>query len=315
MKRLKGFIIFLYIFLTMLVLIIQPAMHKPVSIENVNFKIKEQLMRPKNKKVSDFMVSIRFYRANKTVAQKPDTTIHIKPDDDDKRISFDLTGNADTNESSITFEDNIDNTSKDINIDISREKDLYSERYSDFGDKNTRYSESEFSFGNDNEKYLEQEIGFKNEENINQKNIEYSENDIPTTDKELNAKDEIGSWRFKGSKEEIVAWNVWRSNLQNRIMDESGIEAPVGTLILFSFDVSNTGHITNLRYTCSNKEYTRDARADMVRILRKLEGNPILNFPPNTKRKGVKFKGGFLLDYTTQYSTPEDYSDYERIRL
>ena len=73
MKRLKGFIIFLYIFLTMLVLIIQPAMHKPVAIENVNFKIKEQLMHPKQKKVSDFMVSIKFYRANKTVVQKTDT--------------------------------------------------------------------------------------------------------------------------------------------------------------------------------------------------------------------------------------------------
>ena len=315
MKRLKGFIIFLYIFLTMLVLIIQPAMHKPVAIENVNFKIKEQLMHPKTKKVSDFMVSIKFYRAQKTVVQKPDTSIHIKPEDDDKRISFDLTGNTGSRETSISFEDNVENSSKDINIDLSRQNDLYSERYSDFGDKNTSYSESEFSFGNSNERYLEQEIGFENQEKKKKKNLELSENDIPTTDVELKLKDEIGSWRFKGSKEEIVAWNVWRSNLQNRIMDESGIEAPVGTLILFSFDVSNTGHITNLRYTCSNKEYATDARADMVRILRKLEGNPILNFPPNTKRTGVKFKGGFLLDYTTQYSTPEDYSDYERIRL
>ena len=62
-------------------------------------------------------------------------------------------------------------------------------------------------------------------------------------------------------------------------MDESAIEAPVGTLILFSFDVSDDGHITNLRYTCSNKDYAIDARADMVRILRKLEGDSILNFP------------------------------------
>ncbi len=300
MKRLKGFIIFLYIFLTMLVLIIQPAMHKPVAIENVNFKIKEQLMHPKQKKVSDFMVSIKFYRANKTVVQKTDTSIHIKPEDDDKRISLDLTEGTGNRETAISLEDNLNNNSKDLDIDFSRENDIY--------------SESGFGFGN-NEKYLEQEIGFENQENINQKDLELSQNDIPQTDNELSAKDEIGSRRFKGSKEEIVAWNVWRSNLQNRIMDESGIEAPVGTLVLFSFDVSNTGHITNLRYSCSNKEYSRDARADMVRILRKLEGNPILKFPPNTKRTGVKFKGGFLLDYTTQYSTPEDYSDYERIRL
>lgn len=290
-------------------------MHKPVSIEHVNFKIKDQLMHPKAKRVSDFTVSLKFYRSNKTVAKQPDTTIHIKPEDDDKRISLDLTGNSGAKETTISFEDNVDNKNQDLNIDISREEDLYSDYYTDFGDQNTRYSEQEIGFGNRNEKYSEQEIGFENQENINQKKLELSPDDIPQTDEELKTKDEIGHWRFKGSKEEIVAWNVWRSNLQNRIMDESGIEAPVGTLILFSFDVSKTGHITNLRYTCSNKKYAVEARADMVRILKKLEGNPILNFPPNTKRTGVKFKGGFLLDYTTQYSTPEDYSDYERIRL
>ncbi len=300
MKRIKGFIIFLYIFLTVLVLIIQPAMHKPVAIENVNFKIKDQLLHPKTRNVSDFIVSIKFYRTTKTTAKKPDTSIHIKPGDDDKRISFDVTGNTGTRETTISFEDNTGAGSRDVNVDISGNQELYSE------------SESGF---NNNERYLEHEIGFENQENINRQEQEWTEDDIPQTDVELKAKDEIGSWRFRGSKEEIVAWNVWRSNLQNRIMDESAIEAPVGTLILFSFDVSDDGHITNLRYTCSNKDYAIDARADMVRILRKLEGDSILNFPQNTKRTDVKFKGGFLLDYTTQYSTPEDYSDYERIRL
>ena len=53
----------------------------------------------------------------------------------------------------------------------------------------------------------------------------------------------------------------------------------------------------------------------MVSILKRLEGDSVLNFPDNTKRKKVRFKGGFLLDYSTQYSSPEDYSDYERVRL
>ena len=79
MKRLRGFIILLYIFLTVLVLIIQPAMHKPVALENVDFKIKEQLMNPKPRKVSDYMVNIKFARAKKAIVNKPDNTIHIKP--------------------------------------------------------------------------------------------------------------------------------------------------------------------------------------------------------------------------------------------
>ena len=97
-------------------------------------------------------------------------------------------------------------------------------------------------------------------------------------------------------------------------MDESAIEAPVGTLILFSFDVSENGRISNLKYTCTNRQYAADAKADMISILKRLQGDSILDFPPNTQRKNVRFKGGFILDYDTVYSKPSDYSDYERIR-
>ena len=57
-----------------------------------------------------------------------------------------------------------------------------------------------------------------------------------------------------------------------------------------------------------------DAKADMISILERLQGDSILDFPPNTQRKNVRFKGGFILDYDTVYSKPSDYSDYERIR-
>ena len=299
MKRLRGFIILLYIFLTVLVLIIQPAMHKPVTLEKIDFKIKDQLINPQPRKVSDYTVNIKFARAKKTVAARQDNTIHIKPEED-KHISLDLSTGAAGQETTITLEDNLSQNSQDLNLDLSHQGGTYSEREIGFDDKNL---------------YREDEFGLENQENIRNKDMEVESDDIPETDVQLNAKDEIGSWRFRGTKEEIIAWNVWRSNLQNRIMDESGVEAPVGTLILFSFDVSSSGKITNLRYTCSDREYARAARADMVKVLRKLEGDAVLNFPDNTKRKNVKFKGGFLLDYTTQYSSPEDYSDYERIRL
>lgn len=299
MKRLRGFIILLYIFLTVLVLIIQPAMHKPVALENVDFKIKEQLMNPKPRKVSDYMVNIKFARAKKAIVNKPDNTIHIKPEDD-KHISLDLTGETSGYQTTVTTDDNVVQSPEDLNIDISHADDIYTEKEADLTGQIP---------------YMEDLIGLENQENVQSKEIETSSEDIPQTEIQLNLKDEVGSWRFRGSKEEIIAWNEWRSKLQNRIMDESGVEAPVGTLILFSFDVSAGGHITNLRYTCSDKEYARAARADMVRVLRRLEGDTVLKFPDNTKRKNVKFKGGFLLDYTTQYSSPDDYSDYERIRL
>ncbi|PWL74115.1 hypothetical protein DBY21_09865 [Candidatus Gastranaerophilales bacterium] len=297
MKRLKGFVIFLYIFFTVLVVILHPAMHKPVTLENTNFKIKDQLMNPKPRKVSDFELKVKFYRTNKTVAKAEDKTIHIKPDDD-KTLSFDLTQDTRTQEAVLdTSENSSTELQKDLEMEFSDSKMLYQDREINISDQQAKYSE----------------------QNLNlDENIPRSDLDIGLIDQNDNVKlkdsDEVGNRKFKGSREEIIAWNVWRSELQNRIMDESAIEAPVGTLILFSFDVSENGRISNLKYTCTNRQYAADAKADMISILKRLQGDSILDFPPNTQRKNVRFKGGFILDYDTVYSKPSDYSDYERIR-
>lgn len=297
MKRLKGFVIFLYIFFTVLVVILHPAMHKPVTLENTNFKIKDQLMNPKPRKVSDFELKVKFYRTNKTVAKAEDKTIHIKPDDD-KTLSFDLTQDTRTQEAVLdTSENSSTELQKDLEMEFSDSKMLYQGREINISDQQAKYSE----------------------QNLNlDENIPRSDLDIGLIDQNDNVKlkdsDEVGNRKFKGSREEIIAWNVWRSELQNRIMDESAIEAPVGTLILFSFDVSENGRISNLKYTCTNRQYAADAKADMISILKRLQGDSILDFPPNTQRKNVRFKGGFILDYDTVYSKPSDYSDYERIR-
>lgn len=297
MKRLKGFVIFLYIFFTVLVVILHPAMHKPVTLENTNFKIKDQLMNPKPRKVSDFELKVKFYRTNKTVAKAEDKTIHIKPDDD-KTLSFDLTQDTRTQEAVLdTSENSSTEHQKDLEMEFSDSKMLYRDREINISDQQAKYSE----------------------QNLNlDENIPRSDLDIGLSDQNDNVKlkdsDEVGNRKFKGSREEIIAWNVWRSELQNRIMDESAIEAPVGTLILFSFDVSENGRISNLKYTCTNRQYAADAKADMISILKRLQGDSILDFPPNTQRKNVRFKGGFILDYDTVYSKPSDYSDYERIR-
>lgn len=296
MKRLKGFVIFLYIFLTVLVMIIHPVMHKPVALESVNFKIKDQLMNPQTRIVSDYQVKVKFVRLKKTVAKAPDKTIHIKPDDD-RHLSLDLKTDSIYKETELQLQDNVSTTQTDLELDVTGSKNQYSEQNIGLTDQEMLYKEEHL-----------------NRDNQIPKSDMELDTQMPKADVVLKDSDEVGNWQFRGSKEEIIAWNVWRSNLQNRIMDESAIEAPVGTLILFSFDVSEDGYISNLKYTCTNKEYTKSARADMVNVLDRLEGDEVLNFPSNTKRRNVRFKGGFLLDYTTQYSKPSDYSDYERVK-
>lgn len=297
MKRLKGFVIFLYIFFTVLVVILHPAMHKPVTLENTNFKIKDQLMNPKPRKVSDFELKVKFYRTNKTVAKAEDKTIHIKPDDD-KALSFDITQDTRTQEAVLDASENSSTKyQKDLEMEFSDSKMLHQDREINISDQQAKYSEQNLNL-DENIKRSDLDIGLSNQ-NDNVK---------------LKDSDEVGNRKFKGSREEIIAWNVWRSELQNRIMDEAAIEAPVGTLILFSFDVSENGRISNLKYTCTNRQYAADAKADMISILKRLQSDSILDFPPNTQRKNIRFKGGFILDYDTVYSKPSDYSDYERIR-
>ncbi len=298
MKRIKKFVIFLYIFMTVLVLIIHPVMHKPVTLENMNFKIKDQLMNPQTRIVSDFEVKVKFMRVQKNIAKTPEKTIHIKPDDD-KQLSFDVQTGGDIRESHIEtgFETTESTTGLDMTLEENQQS--YQEQDINFSDQEMLFTEQDLEVAELQRPTAEHEMTME----------------IPEDNVELNASDEVGNRKFKASKEEIVAWNVWRSTLQNRIMDESAIEAPVGTLILFSFDVSETGHITNLNYNCTNKKYADNAKADMISVLKRLEGDEVLNFPENTKRTKVRFKGGFILDYQTHYSSPSDYSDYERVRL
>ena len=298
MKRFKGFIIFLYIFITVFVLIIHPDMHKPVTLENTNFKIKDQLMNPTSRVVSDFEVKVKFVRTQKKIAKTPDKTIHIKPDDD-KQLSLDLQTGSEIRQSDLELEDDSNQINTEMDINLTGSQDSYQEQNINFSDQEMLFTEQDLDISDLQRPMAETDL-----------NLE-----IPQDNVELKASDEVGNRKFKGSREEIIAWNVWRSELQNRIMDESAIEAPVGTLILFAFDVSENGRITNLTYSCSNRKFAATAKSDMISILKRLEGDPVLNFPANTQRKKVRFKGGFLLDYTTQYSSPADYSDYERIRL
>ena len=115
-------------------------------------------------------------------------------------------------------------------------------------------------------------------------------------------------------RDETIAWNKWRSNLQNRIMDDSDIDADYGTIFYFSFTVDNNRNISNVRVISTNlwdKESTEVVRRAIIH----LKGKPILNFPPNTNRSSIKFTGGFVIGTTSQYSTPGDYNDFEHVRL
>ncbi len=278
MKKLKGIFILTYLLITIAVLMAQPVMHKPAVIEGYGFKIKDEFLHPKTKKISDYEVKVKFYRA-KPIAQKPKSKEVTLTYDDSKPLSLDTQYNENTHETTITLDSNSSSTSREMQINI--DGSAISNKDMTLDSENMNYSDKLFNM---------------DELEIDSKLFEIGE-------------------KIKNSREERIAWNKWRSDLQNEIMYRSAIEGPIGTLITFNFMVTEQGRIYNVNFSCNNPKFEEEARSDLARVLREIERSDILKFPKNTKRKQVKFQGGFMLDYDTQYSSPSDYSDYERVRI
>ena len=120
--------------------------------------------------------------------------------------------------------------------------------------------------------------------------------------------------RLLNEREEIVVWNVWRSNLQNQIMQDTQISAPLGTVFKFSFTVDKKGRISNLRTWAQPSMYNSVAINYLKPLILSYQGQSILNFPSRTKRVITNVTGGFTISTEDKFSTPNDFSDIERIR-
>ena len=114
--------------------------------------------------------------------------------------------------------------------------------------------------------------------------------------------------------EEIIAWNKWRSDLQNQVMRDTKIGAPIGTGFRFSFTVDKYGNMSNIKVWSTNSVYTDLAVRVIKPVLTSYQREPILVFPEGTKRVITNVTGGFVISTKTEYSTPSDYSDYEKVK-
>lgn len=115
-------------------------------------------------------------------------------------------------------------------------------------------------------------------------------------------------------QEEIIAWNKWRSNLQNQVMKDAPTRAPLGTVFKFSFTVDKYGNMSNIKVWSENPNYTDLAVRVIKPVLSSYAHKPILNFPQGTKRVITNVTGGYQISTRTKYSSPSDYSDYERVK-
>lgn len=115
-------------------------------------------------------------------------------------------------------------------------------------------------------------------------------------------------------EEEIILWNKWRSDLQNQVMRDARVAAPMGTRFRFSFTVDKFGNISNLRVWSDTPYFTPMAVSSIKPVLLSYQGKNILKFPKGTKRIQTNVVGGFVISTYDKYSKPDDYADVEKIR-
>ncbi len=115
--------------------------------------------------------------------------------------------------------------------------------------------------------------------------------------------------------EEEIAWNKWRSNLQNSIMRDAQLPTvEQGTVFRFTFNVDKYGRISNVKTWSLTPSYTPIAIEYIAPVIRSYQGKSILNFPAGSERMKVEFDGKMKVASAQKYSTPQDYNDYEKIR-
>lgn len=117
-------------------------------------------------------------------------------------------------------------------------------------------------------------------------------------------------------QEETIAWNIWRSNLQNQLMKDSKLPVlPIGTIFKVSFDVDKSGRISNIQTWSTNPKYTPYAIEFVAPVIRSYQGKSIVEFPNGSKRTMTTFNGGWKISESQKYSTPNDYNDYEKVKM
>lgn len=143
--------------------------------------------------------------------------------------------------------------------------------------------------------------------------LEQLANDIRKESVQEPSKDDDNTKLTK--KEELIAWNKWRSDVQNEIMMKTQVEAPIGTVFYFSFVVDKFRHISNIKGICSNPFAQKEVQTKLIPVIKSLEYTSLLEFPKGTNRDKTTVRGMFSLGFETMLSQPSDYNDIERVHV
>lgn len=146
-------------------------------------------------------------------------------------------------------------------------------------------------------------------------NVHINDKPKPQEVKVETPKPKSSSNPYMTEQEEIIAWNKWRASVTNQIMKNSNVGiAPIGTVFHFTFVVDKFGNVSNIRVESIPNAYMDIARNELKPAIAALQRKPILNFPQGTKRTTVIVDDSFSISFSSNFATPNLYSDYERVK-
>lgn len=116
-------------------------------------------------------------------------------------------------------------------------------------------------------------------------------------------------------REELIAWNKWRSDIMNDVMLKASVDAPIGTFFYFSFKVDKFRHISNIKAFSTNPMYSKEVKDKLVPTIKKMEYTQILEFPKGSERDSTVVRGMFAISNETSLSNPNDFNDLERVNV
>lgn len=287
MKIFNAFIIISLVIITICTVVFKPEIHKHFILETAGFKLEKNTQVPTNLQ-STTLFQIGDVQQNDIKTSQSSQTLNnnYSQTSQTKIIPSSLLAQSQTSSSSSVSPSTVNNSDEALQ-DIENMLNNNAQAWAD----------------------MERKIHEERDRNSRKAGNKDS-------GKSLNSQSSRSSAKLRDTKyrDELIAWNVWRSNIQNRIMDTSDVLAGYGTIFYFSFNVDKNRHISNIRVICTDFTNYRSINA-VKRAIINLDGNSILTFPKNSTRTKVEFTGGFMIADYVQYSTPDNYNDFEHIRV
>lgn len=324
-KKLLIFILILFLLVTTLVCIFRPKTHKHIMFENKNFKLSMMTQKSEAQKTD--------YNYELDSIEMPDFTVDI-PNVQIKTPQFEFKQSEprqqrQTNEKSSVGTSNSTkstetkakpSTAKSVQKSLAEKPKLSANKSSQKPSNKTVQKSSTDKTEPSSSAHKPSSSTQKPATASNpNKTVEQPK---PAQKTQIVSKPEPKKETLKASSNkkltaeqlEVIAWNKWRSDLQNKLMRDANISAPIGTTFYFSFTVDKAGNISNLKTWSNNSSYTPLAVRVLKPLLLSYQKTPILNFPANSKRIITNAEGSFTMANSTRYSSPSDYNDYERIK-